>query len=220
MNRFHGRWRWFYDYGTGDLGNDGVHRLDMAVALLHAAGQAQGEQSLGLPRKISAHGAKWYFDDAQEFPDTMQVNYEYAGEHPKLMTYEMRLWSPYPYLNQKEGSAVFGDQGYIVVGNSRWTAFGNRGKILAEGKGGSSEVSHVQNFLDCVKSRQKPRCDLETIGHPASVLCHAGNAAARVGRMLTLDAESETYVGGLGSETPFGPAMNTASPGSCRRCDH
>ena len=52
-NRFHGRWRWFYDYGTGDLGNDGVHRLDMAVAVLNAACQAQGEPPVTLPRTIS-----------------------------------------------------------------------------------------------------------------------------------------------------------------------
>ena len=43
INRFHGRWHWLYDYGTGDLGNDGVHRLDMAVALLNAACEAQGD---------------------------------------------------------------------------------------------------------------------------------------------------------------------------------
>ena len=49
QNRFHGRWRWFYDYGTGDLGNDGVHRLDMAVAVLNAACKAQGDAPVGLP---------------------------------------------------------------------------------------------------------------------------------------------------------------------------
>jgi hypothetical protein len=52
----------------------------------------------------------------------------------------------------------------------------------------------VQNFIDCIKSRQRPNCDLETVGHPASVLCHAGNIAARVGRLLTLDAANESFV--------------------------
>jgi hypothetical protein len=49
--------------------------------------------------------------------------------------------------------------------------------------------------IDCVKSRKKPFCDLETVGHPASVLCHAGNISARVGRKLTLDPEAETFLG-------------------------
>lgn len=194
-NRFHGRWRWFYDYGTGDLGNDGVHRLDMAIALLNAACQAQGDDPVGLPRTIFANGGKWYFDDAQEFPDTLQANYEFGDETArKLLTYEMRIWTPYPYLGQSEGSAVFGDKGYIVVGNSGWTAYGNRGEQLARGEGNSSEVPHVQNFIDCIKSRNTPYCDLETVGHPASVLCHAGNIAARIGRKLTLDPATESFV--------------------------
>lgn len=195
VNRFHGRWRWLYDYGTGDLGNDGVHRLDMAVALLDTACRAQGDGPLGLPSTVFANGGKWYFNDAQEFPDTMQVNYQYSGTHPKLLTYEMRVWAPYGYLNESEGSAVFGDQGYIVVGNSRWTAWGRGGEVLGEGKGDSHEAPHVQNFVECIRSRRKPYCDLETVGHPASVLCHSGNISARVGRMLTLDAATETFVG-------------------------
>jgi predicted dehydrogenase len=193
-NRFHGRWRWFYDYGTGDLGNDGVHRLDMAIALLNAACQAQGDDPVGLPKTIVANGGKWYFDDAQQFPDTLQVNYEFGDQAArKLLTYEMRIWAPYHYLGHSEGSAVFGDKGYIVIGNSQWIAYGNRGEELARGEGDSSEVPHVQNFVDCIKSRSKPYCDLETVGHPASVLCHAGNIAARTGRKLTLDPNTEMF---------------------------
>jgi predicted dehydrogenase len=194
VNRFHGRWRWFHDYGSGDLGNDGVHRLDMAVALLNAACEVQKHPPIGLPNCVSAHGGKWYFDDAQEFPDTMQVNYEFGtGLQTKLLTYEMRIWAPYRYLGQSEGSAVFGDQGYIVVGNNDWAAYAHDGKRLAQGKGDSHEKPHVQNFVDCIRTRRRPYCDLETVGHPASVLCHAGNIAARVGRMLQLDASTETF---------------------------
>lgn len=195
VNRFHGRWRWLYDYGTGDLGNDGVHRLDMAVALLSAACETQGDGPIGLPNTIFANGGKWYFDDAQEFPDTMQVNYEFGtGKKTKLLTYEMRVWAPYGYLNESEGAAVFGDQGYLTMGNERWTAIGKGGKVLASGEGGSHEKPHVQNFIDCIKSRAKPYCDLETVGHPASVLCHAGNISARVGRKLTLDPTTEVFI--------------------------
>jgi hypothetical protein len=167
----------------------------MAVAVFNAACEAQGEQPFGMPSKISASGGKWYFDDAQEFPDTMQVNYEFgSGLGTRLLTYEMRVWNPYAYLGHSEGSAVFGDKGYIVVGNSSWVAYGNRGKELARGEGGSHEGPHVRNFLECIRSRKKPYCDLETVGHPASVLCHSGNIAARVGRTLTFDAATESFV--------------------------
>jgi predicted dehydrogenase len=194
IRRFHGNWRWFFDYGTGDLGNDGVHRLDMAVALMDAACQAQGDEPLGLPRYITSTGGKWYFDDMQEFADTQQVNYEYGGKSPKFLTYEMRIWAPYGYLDESEGSAVFGDKGYILAGNNRWRAFEKGGKIIGSGEGDSHEAPHVQNFIDCIKSRKKPYCDLETVGHPASVLCHAGNISARLGgRRLVFDPATETF---------------------------
>ena len=202
--RFHGNWRWFYDYGTGDLGNDGVHRLDMAVAVLNAACEAQGDPPLGLPVAVSASGEKWYFDDLQEFPDTLQVTYEYGtgkvenGRPPrdrKLLTYEMRVWAPYHMEGESEGAAVYGDQAYMVVGNDGWKVFGSGGRVLHEHGGDSHEAPHVQNFIDCIKSRKKPYCDLETVGHPASILCHAGNISARLGRKLFLDAETETFKG-------------------------
>jgi hypothetical protein len=149
-----------------------------------------------LPSGIFASGGKWYFDDAQEFPDTMQVNYEFgSGASTKLLTYEMRVWTGYTYIGHSEGAAIFGDQGYLIMGNENWVAMGRGNKQLAEGKGDSHEGPHVQNFIDCIKSRAKPYCDLETVGHPASVLCHAGNIAARVGRKLTLDPITETFVG-------------------------
>ena len=194
-NRFHGRWRWFFDYGTGDLGNDGIHRLDWAIAGMSAALELEGKPPLGLPRKISAMGGKWYFEDAQEWPDTMQVNYEYDYSPPRLITYELRLWTPYKYLGESEGAALFGDKGYMVLGNGRWRAFAKNDELIAEGSGGSDATDHVQDFIDCIKTRNRPACDLETIGHPASVLCHAGNIAWRVGRTLVMDAETEMFEG-------------------------
>jgi predicted dehydrogenase len=193
QNRFHGRWRWFYDYGTGDLGNDGVHRLDMAFAALNAACEAQGDEPCVLPARINAMGSKRYFDDDQEFPDTMQVTYEYATDVPKILTYEMRIWAPYQFMGESEGAAIFGDNGFLTIGNKRWRAYNSAG-LMREETGDSHEAPHVQNFLDCIKSRKRPLCDLETVGHPASVLCHAGNIAARVGRSLQLDPVTETFL--------------------------
>jgi len=193
-NRFHGRWRWFFDYGTGDLGNDGVHRLDMAIAALSAACEAQGDEPLGIPNAITASGGKWYFNDMQEFPDTLQVNYDYHSRTPKILTYEMRVWNPYSFHGESEGAAVYGDKGYILIGNRRWRAYGADNKLLKDGTGDSDAAPHVQNFIDCIKSREKPYCDLETVGHPASVLCHAGNVSARLGRRVVLDPQTEMFV--------------------------
>ncbi len=205
--RFHGSWRWFFDYGTGDLGNDGVHRIDYARWALEAAVEAQGFDLPALPRSISALGGKWYFDDLQEWPDTMQVNYAYGGDgldSGRLLTYEMRVWSPHKMHGAGEGAMLYGDQGYLMIDNRHWRAFDAGGRMIREGKAPQAGNLHVRNFLDCVKSRQRPNADLETIGHPSSLYCHAGNLAWRAGRQVTLDPVSETFL-----EDPEANALRT-----------
>ena len=106
----------------------------------------------------------------------------------------MRIWAPYRMEDETEGAAVYGDQGYIVLGNRRWRAFGPGGKLVREVQGDSHEGPHVQDFIDCIKTRRRPACDLETIGHPASLLCHTGNISARLGgRKLVLDPKTELF---------------------------
>jgi len=190
--RFHGSWRWFFDYGTGDLGNDGVHRLDIARWALETAVAAQREPAPGMPTRVSALGGKYYFDDAQEWPDTLMVTYDFAAGY--LLTYEMRIWSSYPLHEESEGAAVYGDQGSLVIGNSRWRAFDAKGKLIQEQTGSYNDVGHARNFLECVRSRAKPAADLETVGHPSSVLCHLGNAAWRAGRTLRFDAANYRFL--------------------------
>ena len=194
--RFHGNWRWFFDYGSGDLGNDGVHRIDIARWALATAVEAEtGKTMSALPRTISAMGGKWYFDDCQEWPDTLHVNYEYAvkGHAGRILTYEMKIWTPYKYMGETEGVVLFGDRGYIIIGNQKWAAYAPNGEVLAQGKGDNSGSKHVGNFLDCVRSRRTPNADLETVGHPSSIMCHAGNVAWKTGKQLQLDPETELF---------------------------
>ena len=93
-----------------------------------------------------------------------------------------------------EGAVIYGDQGYIVIGNDKWFAFDPKDQIVAQGAGSNDGRTHIENFLDCVRSRKKPNADLETVGHPSSMLCHAGNVAWRLGRTVTLDPATELFV--------------------------
>lgn len=192
VRRFHGSWRWFFDYGTGDLGNDGVHLLDFARWGLETAVVAEGRQISRVPRAVSAHGGKLYFDDDQEWPDTLMVTYDMGGY---VLTYELRIWTPYRMHDEAEGAAVYGDKGHIVLTHGRWRAFDSRGNQVSEQTGGFNDTGHARNFLDCMRTRNRPVADLETVGHPSSLLCHLGNAAWRAGRTLHFDAENYTFVG-------------------------
>ena len=192
IRRFHSSWRWFFDYGTGDLGNDGVHRLDVARWGLETAVKAEGKQLPRFPAAISAHGGKYYFDDDQEWPDTLMVTYDYPGY---VLTYELRIWTPYRMHDESEGSAIYGDAGYVIIGNGGWRAFDGGGKQVLAESAGNNEVEHARNFLACMRNRTKPNADLETVGHPSSLLCHLGNAAWRAGRTLHFDAQNYTFTG-------------------------
>ncbi|MEQ8785511.1 MAG: Gfo/Idh/MocA family oxidoreductase [Pirellulaceae bacterium] len=195
--RFHGSWRWFFDYGTGDLGNDGVHRLDVARWGLETAVKAEGGELPRFPKSISAHGGKYYFDDDQQWPDTMMVTYDYPGY---LLTYELRIWTPYHMHDESEGSAVYGDAGYVIIGNSGWRAFDAKGKQILEEKAGNNDVAHAQNFMECMRNRARPNADLETVGHPSSLLCHLGNAAWRAGRTLHFNPGTYSFEGDQDAE--------------------
>ncbi len=180
--RFHGNWRWFFDYGTGDLGNDGVHRMDYCRWVMGIT---------EFPQAVSASGGKYFFDDAQEWPDTQIITFEYPG---KILTYEMRIWSEPRLHDAGEGAAVYGDKGWVLVTNNSWKAFDGEGKTLAEGSDRLSDTLHIRNFLDCIKSRRREDLNQEIEqGHVSSVMCHMGNISWRTGKKLRFDPKTESF---------------------------
>jgi predicted dehydrogenase len=96
-NRFHYDWHWFWDYGTGQLGNNGLHFLDVARWGL----------DLGYPTHVSSGGGKIHFDDDMETPDTQIVSFDYPDV---LVTWEHRMWSPHGLDGRRFGMTFYGDQ--------------------------------------------------------------------------------------------------------------
>jgi predicted dehydrogenase len=179
-----GHWRWLFDYGTGDLGNDGVHRIDYCR---HVMGIRQ------MPLAVSCSGGKFFFDDDQQWPDTMLINYEYAD---KVLQYEMRLWSRPRLHGITEGAAIYGENGWLLLTNTSWKAHDAAGKLVKEGKTGSAEIqqAHIRNFLDAVRARNAELLTQEIAsGHISSAMCHMGNISWRTGKKLRFDPVSETF---------------------------
>ena len=181
-NRFHYNWHWFWNWGTGELGNNGIHGLDVA------------RWGLGVeaPLTVSSGGGKFVFDDDQEVPDTQIVTWEF----PKAaLVWEHRMWSKHGIDGRGFGIAFYGDKGTLVLDEKGWNVEDPDGGKPAQplaGKASNGVAAHVQNFLDCVQSRDKPNADIE-IGHLSTRLCHLGNIAHRVGRKLTFDAPREAF---------------------------
>jgi predicted dehydrogenase len=189
--RFHGNWRWYFDYGCGDLGNDGVHRTDYARRGLAAGFEAQGKKLPDWPTAVSTSGGKYFFDDAQEWPDTLIVNWDYPGA---TLMYEMRLWSRPPLEGFAEGAAVYGENGYVIIGNGSWRAHGPKGELVKTGSSTKREddVRHKRDFFKCIRDGGTPACDIQ-VGHVASGLVHLGNIAWRLDRKLHFDGNSERF---------------------------
>ena len=170
-----------------------MHRLDFARWFLEAAVEGSGEKPIGLPRSTSASGGKYYFDDAQEWPDTMLVTYDYPG---RLLTYEMRVWAPYPLEGEAEGAAIFGDKGYLIIGGRSWRHFGPKGVLIKEGtRGGDADKAHVRNFLDCMRSRgsRTPTWKRSDARRACSATWETSPGA--VGRTVKFDYDSYSFVG-------------------------
>ncbi len=191
--RYHGNWRWFFDYGCGDLGNDGVHRIDYCLAMMGIT---------ELPRRVQCMGGKLFFDDAQDWPDTMINAWEFGknatgGANAKpdaIITYEMRIWSRPRLHGETEAGAVFGEKGYVICSNSGYRAYDAGGKVFKESRVGNAHTLHIRNFLDAVKSRKRESLNQEIAsGHIASVMCHSGNIAWRTGKTLTIDPKTEMF---------------------------
>ncbi len=177
-----GAWRWLFNYGTGDLGNDGVHRIDYCRYVMGLD---------DMPDAISCSGGKFFFEDDQEFPDTMFVTYDYPKH---VLQYEMRLWSKPQLFGSGEGATIYGENGWMLLNNSSWTAYDAAGKVVKQGESDSGQQAHVRNFLDAVRSRKRETLNQEIYsGHISSVMCHAGNIAWRTGKKLRFDAAAETF---------------------------
>lgn len=191
-NRVHNRWTWWYHFGTGDMGNDGVHDIDYA------------RWGLGVdthPSKVSALGGKFFFDDDMEFPDTQQVTFEYPGDGKvgsrKLLIYEQRLWDGnYPF-NTDSGALFHGPKGQLLLsrrGKIQLLDGSNKPQPVAVTPLAQDDKAHVRNLIAAIREGGRLNADAQ-IGHLSTSLCHLGNIATRVGRSFQFDPVKEQIVG-------------------------
>ena len=189
-NRFHYKWHWHWHFGTGDAGNDGAHQLDIAR---WALGQ-------NYPKTVSGMGGKFFFDDDQQTPDTMNITFDYGSE---ALIWEMRIWNPYGMEGQDNGVALYGAEGSIHIGrwNRRWgyKLFDTDGKLVEHNDANDEGDHHMRNFIECVRSRKLPNADVG-IGHLSAMHCHLANIVSRTGHNLHFDQGTETI--------PDDPAAN------------
>lgn len=187
-NRLDYDWHWTWRTGNGELGNNGIHVLDIARRIA-------GHENL--PRRVLSLGGHYGVDDVAETPNAQLAVFDYGDGVPLL--FEARGLPAQPGVNYMDnfrsmrgpnGLAVLCEGGYLS-GYTGSAAYGNDGKQIQRfsGDGGGG---HMMNFLNAV--RQRRPADLTApiaIGHASTSLCHFGNMSHRLGQDAGITAARE-----------------------------
>ncbi len=199
-----GNWKLWWDFTADDLADDGAHQLDLARMLI-------GKNH---PDTVHSSGGKYAFNDDRETPDTLITSYEYGND--LVMTFELTQWTP--YMKKTPGDVrsgdkfplwfqsatrieIYGTKGMMLMGRhgGGWQVFSNDGEVVAQEYGRFPDFlqddPHKQNFIDCIRSRQRPNADVE-IGHLSAALIHLASVSHRVGNeKLVFDPRKERFIG-------------------------
>ncbi len=202
-NRFHYNFHWFWDYGNGDIGNQGVHQMDVARWLL----------GVKYPTKVSAIGGHFMFDDDQETPNTLTASFEFSGGgKTKMLVFDVRHWISNGEAGIEDiadpmagtaagtrttvGNIIYGSKGYLSTARRGFQIFLGReqqpGPAPSEPRGGNNWA----NFIQAVRSRTPSglNASMEE-GAPSVILIHLANISYRLGRTLYFDANTMTCKG-------------------------
>jgi predicted dehydrogenase len=198
--RFHYLWHFLWDYGNGEIGNQGVHQLDIM------------RWGVGLdthPSRIQCAGGVFVHDSDQETPNTQVASFQYEGRK-LLLQFEVRHWITNHeagigdiYASRGAGNTVgvifYGTEGCMVMPGytSYYTFFGQKREPgpWAESPGDpAANLPHFAGFIKAVRSRRQADQTADIAdGHLSAALCHLANIAYRTGRSLKFDPRSETF---------------------------
>jgi predicted dehydrogenase len=191
-NRFAYNWHWFWDTGNGDIGNQGVHEMDIC---------RWGLGEAAMPKSAVSNGGKYVYDDDQETPNTQLSTLDYGD---KEIVFEVRglLTGPEGGLPVKGGNTVgnlfLGGDGWMWVDGGGFQVYkGEANEKVMDEKGADREgtVLHMKNFLEACRSRNHKQLTAEIeIGAMSATLCHLANVSQRIGRKLFWDAAKRKFV--------------------------
>jgi predicted dehydrogenase len=189
--RFKYNWHWFWDTGNGDIGNQGVHEMDIA---------RWGLNRESLPRSVVSTGGKFVYDDDQETPNTQIATFDYGDAE---LVFEVRgiftgAEGGLPIQGHNTvGTLFYGSDGWMSLDESGFKVYKGAStqpvmdeKNTTRGDGGP----HMENFLAAVRSRKYQDLNAEVqIGVTSADLCHLANISYRLKRSLEFDAATGKF---------------------------
>ncbi len=189
--RLHYDWHWVWDYGNGDLGNQGIHQMDVA-----RWGLGKNE----LSRSVLGLGGRFSYTDDGETPNTEICLFDY--DDAKLV-FEVRGLRTPNYRGAMVGNVFHCTDGVLVMTSyTEATAFRPDGEVIRRFNG---SADHFGNFIRAVRSRRREDLNADILeGHLSSALCHLGNISYRLGRQVAFERRN----GALGDDREANETLN------------
>ncbi len=181
----HYNWHWRWHYGGGELANNGVHALDLALWGLDA-GWAEKHGRPLTPLTASCTGGRYHFDDDQETPDTSIAAFDFG---PCAAFLDSSSCSQRKGADQIAFVTFYGDNGSLSLSSSGYKIFDPAGATTAENEPPFDDRPHFQNLADAIRIGAPLHCSIDE-GQRAARLCHLGTIAHRTRSTLTCHPES------------------------------
>ena len=158
--QLHYDWHWQWPYGNGDLGNQGIHHMDLA---------RWGLGVNGLSNSVVSYGGRFGYEDAGETANTQVVIHEYGD---RTLVFEVRGLETGPYKGAQVGVVFEAADGYVASNSyGGGAAFDPQGKMIEEFTGPSNDDLHFENFLGAVRSRKHEQLHADILEDTGSAPC-------------------------------------------------
>ncbi|MEP0844928.1 MAG: Gfo/Idh/MocA family oxidoreductase [Phycisphaerae bacterium] len=181
-NLVHYNWHWFWDTGNGDIGNQGVHEMDMA---------RWGIPGARLPRSVISLGGRFGYEDQGQTANTQIAIFDYGDTQ---LIFEVRGLPSKPYQISKGVGNVW----HLDTGTIRGGAFYPKGEEKGQGLPVKGKVGpgdgHFRNFIAAMRSRKQADLNAPILeGHYSSALCHLANASYRLGELVPFNPRTKAF---------------------------
>ena len=172
-NIVHYNWHWLWHWGTSEIGNNGVHFLDVCRWGLQ----------VDYPDVVTCGGGRYRYEDDQETPDTSTATFHFGN---RMIIWDGRSWGGRHSTDAGYDVAFAGEKGILAIQGSRYKIFNADREEIDSGSGKAGDQEHLSNFLAGIRGDAPLNAEIEE-GYKSALMCHLGNMAYRSGKTIHCD---------------------------------
>ncbi len=180
-NLVHYNWHWFWDTGNGEIGNQGVHQMDIARWAVEAATGAKG------PKSVISLGGRFGYEDQAQTPNTQLTIFDFGEAKLFFEDYGLARGK-----NRRVDNAFYMEEG-VIRGGKFYPKGSDKAEDLADVEYTCHPGGNFGNFINCVRSRKQEELNAPIDqGHLSAACCHLGNISYRLGELVPFNKKAGT----------------------------